>query len=139
MMQPSNTPPDGDFARYVERLTAAQAVLRKTAASPAAPSTAAASPLAMAGLQAVTRIPFLRHLKWLAVLWVGTQLLAKVLPGAGMLFIPLLVAYAAWVLYGLRRDRPAALTTEWGALARRAAGAAQTSRWEPTTTPKNKA
>lgn len=27
MMQPSNTPPDGDFVRYVERLTAAQAVV----------------------------------------------------------------------------------------------------------------
>jgi len=27
MMQPSNTPPDGDFVRYVECLTAAQAVV----------------------------------------------------------------------------------------------------------------
>ena len=134
MMQPSNTPPDGDFVRYVERLTAAQAVVRDGAAA-GAPIAVAVAPLGQAGLQSVARIPFLRHVKWAVGLWVGTQILARFVPGAGFLFIPLLAVYAAWVIYNLRSRPPGAFILELGALARRAA---EEARKIPSTLPKNK-
>ena len=134
MMQPSNTPPDGDFVRYVERLTAAQAVARDTPAaglSMAIPG----RPSVKAGLQPLVNIPFLRHAKWAVGLWVGTQILAWFVPGAGFLFIPLLAVYAAWVIYSLRSRPPGAFIQELGALARRAA---EEARKVQSTRPKNK-
>jgi len=122
MMQPSNTPPDGDFVRYVERLTAVQAVpgaqhkrFMPKDAVPAA-GALAASP----ALPSVTPILFLRHVKWGIGLWIATQILARFVPGTGFLFIPLLAVYAAWVVYTLSRT-PGVFPKDLGALARRAA------------------
>ena len=134
MMQPSNTPPDGDFVRYVERLTAAQAVARDTPAA-GAPTGVVVSPAVKAGLQSVTSIPFLQHVKWAVGLWVGTQILARFVPGAGFLFIPLLAVYAAWVIYSLKSQPPGAFLQKLAARARRAA---EEARKVPSTLPKNK-
>ena len=133
-MPPSNTPPDGDFVRYIERLTAAQAVARRTPAVDA--------PVAVPGLQASaqglesgTRIPFMRHVRWAFGLWVATQILGRFVPGAGFLFIPLLAAYAAWLIYRLRSQPPGVFVNKMAALARRAA---EEARKAPSTFPKNK-
>ncbi|WP_156955165.1 hypothetical protein [Polaromonas glacialis] len=134
MMQPSNTPPDGDFVRYVERLTAAQAVAR-SAPAPGAPMAIPGLPSVADGLQSVARIPFLRHVKWIVGLWVGTQILGRFVPGAGFLFIPMLAAYVAWLIYRLRSQPPGAFVNKMAALAKRAA---EEARKVPSTRPKNK-
>ena len=135
MMQPSNTPPDGDFVRYVDQLTAAQAVARSAAPAAGAPAAMFGLPSVQAGLQPVAHIPFVRHLKWAVGLWVATQILARFVPGAGFLFIPLLAAYAAWVIYRLRSQPPGVFLQELAARARRAA---EEARKIQSTLPKNK-
>lgn len=136
MMQPSNTPPDGDFVRYLERLTAMQAV---PGAQPkgfmpkdAVPAVGLMS--MKAGLESMTQIPLLRHVKWAIGLWIATQILARFVPGAGFLVIPLLAAYAAGVIYTLNR-KPGVFFNELGARARRAV---EEVRKVPSTPPKNK-
>ena len=134
MMQPSNTPPDGDFVRYVERLTAAQAAARDGAAAGALVAIPGL-PSVKAGLPSLAHIPFLRHVKWAVGLWIATQILARFVPGAGFLFIPLLAVYAAWVIYRLKSQPPGAFIQE---LAARAKRAAEEARKAPSTHPKNK-
>ncbi|WP_041388875.1 hypothetical protein [Polaromonas sp. JS666] len=67
------------------------------ASAPFSPSSGI--PSVKAALEPFAGIPFLTHLKWALVAWIGTQVLARVLPGAGFLFIPFLLAYAAWVVF----------------------------------------
>jgi len=111
MTPPSNTPPDGDFAAYVERLTRAPAVpapredmIGNRASSPLGTPFAAAS----GALQAPPHRPWsasaiLTHLKWLALIWIASLLLGKVVPGAAFLFMPAVAGYAAWAY--LRHNR----------------------------------
>jgi hypothetical protein len=135
MMQPSNTPPDGDFVRYVERLTAVQAVARDAAATAGAPLAMTGLPALKAGLLTAAPIAFLRHAKWAAGLWVATQILGRFVPGAGFLFIPLLALYAAWVVDSLRSGPRGAFLKE---LAARAKRAAEEARKVPSSFPRNK-
>lgn len=50
------------------------------------------------------QIPFLLHIRWLFFLAIALQVLAWFVPGAGFLFIPVLVLYAAWVIFTLKRE-----------------------------------
>lgn len=139
MNHPSDTPPDGDFVAYVERLTAGQAApgARQDLFAPkkGAPAASPGQPLVKAGLERVTRIPFLRHVKWVVGLWIAAQLLARFVPGASFLFIPMLALYAAWAIFTDRRKPAGAFFKEPGERAKRIAGEARKAQ---ISQPKNK-
>ena len=102
MTPPSNTPPDGDFAAYVERLTRAPAVsapredmIGNRAGSPLGTPFAAASGASQVPHRPWSASAVLTHLKWLALIWIASLLLGKLVPGAGFLLIPAVAVYAA--------------------------------------------
>lgn len=108
MIHASDTPPDGDFAAYVERLANTPTAAREREDLFKAKPQGAVSPTfapsaGMASLQAPApargAISFLSHAKWAVVIWLATQGLARAVPGVGFLFIPALLAYAAWVIF----------------------------------------
>lgn len=117
MMQPSNTPPDGDFVRYVEQLTRTPALMLHDAGvpDPGHPQPAGvvtspfpANPSQPSGAskdgapQLLKGLPLLKHLKWLVVMWVALKVLGAMLPGATYLtylFVPAAVVYVAWALF----------------------------------------
>jgi hypothetical protein len=78
MMQPSNTPPDGDFVRYVERLTAG-----KPAPGAQAPlfapkgSVPAEASFAPGSARPLSNKPFLTQVKSVIGLWATVQALAR--------------------------------------------------------------
>jgi hypothetical protein len=140
MNHPSDTPPDGDFASYVERLTGANAaagaredLLKPRAGASADPSDASHSrfsassgtPSVKAALAPLAKTSFLTHVKWVVALWIATQALSSVVPGAGFLFLPALLVYGAWVIFQLNRNSSGALVQRLRELARQAAEEAQ--------------
>lgn len=133
MNLPSNTPPDGDFVSYVERLTKANAPashedqprpqekISFRTPSPASPATPAAKPATIAGSGAA----FIAHIKWVVILWIATQVLSEVVPGAGFLFLPALLVYGAWAIFQANRHSSGALVQRLRELARQMAEEAQ--------------
>ena len=114
MMHPSDTPPNGDFARYVERLTASNAEAPATGredmrkprkAVQAAMLSSPAVP------QPLTGTAWLKHLKWLVAAWIGTQLLASFVSWGEFLFIPILLGYAAWLMVHISRSASGVLSS----------------------------
>jgi hypothetical protein len=115
MMPASNTPPNGDFVRYVERLTsgAPAPAMREDLFTPnnAGPGSTllaasfgqvAATP-GLAAPAPLSGLSFLTHVKWVVALWIATQALAKLVPAASQLFIPALMLYAVWVIFRVSR------------------------------------
>ena len=140
MIHPSDTPPDGDFASYVERLTGANAAAgaredllkpqgsKDASASSQPPSRFSASsgtPSVKAVAAPLAGMSILTHAKWVVGLWIATQALARLVPGAGFLFLPALLVYAAWVIFKVNRNSSGALVQRLRELARQAAEEAQ--------------
>ena len=130
MTPPSNTPPDGDFVAYVERLTGPKAGVNmreelfgaKSGTSVPTPFAASSGvPSLKAELKPFNQIPFLKHVKWIFLLGIALQVLARFVPGTGFLFIPVLALYAAWVIFTLKRKPPGVFLKEIRELATRAA------------------
>ncbi len=138
MMPPSNTPPNGDFAAYVERLEKArlatgpgEAVFQtRTESRPNAGDQAKAGKTShRVSSPPATPTSFLTHANWVFVAWIALQALAKVVPGAGYLFVPVLIGYAAWFFFRQKGDANGAVTSRFRALAKQAVEEARKSRF----------
>lgn len=146
MNLPSNTPPDGDFVRYVERLTKANESANASSnahasagihddrlkpkekpslrvPSPATIATPSSKPTVTSA--AASGAAFITHVKWVVILWFATQALSALVPGAGFLFLPALLVYGAWAIFQANRDSSGALLERLRELARQAAEEAQ--------------
>ena len=149
MQHPSDTPSNGDFVRYVERLTASNAAVAlgrrddmlepkkvKTMApeSPVVPRHTGVPALVLT--QPLPGFVFWSHVKWLVALWVGTQLLANFVPWIGFLFLPAVLAYAAWVIFKAKRHSSGGLVHRLHELLAQAALAVKEARKIQPTHPK---
>jgi len=134
MNHPSNTPPDGDFARYIEQLAGSTPVVthqdmrRPPEAMPTGNFSATVSTPVQVVLAPLAGLAFARHLRWLIAVWIATQLLTRILPAAGYLIFPVLMGYAGWLIFRINQNLGGALANRVLELANRVETAGKNSR-----------
>lgn len=140
MQLPSDTPPDGDFARYIEQLTAKSSA--HALGKPGVPAVShgqyreGSSPLAAERARSAERgkqtarvesprpaagVSLWAVGKWVVIAWVALEVLSAVFPRAGMLVLPLLMVFAAWAFYRFKKYSPELLKARLRDLAEQAA------------------
>jgi hypothetical protein len=131
MRQASDTPPDGDFARYLEELgrrhplAIPAADMRHAGLMEQGMAGAISAPEARTDLKpstgtfhnALGGISLAKHFRWLLALWIGTQVLTRFVPFAGFLMLPVLVADAVWLLVKINQNLNGTLIRRLQALA----------------------
>jgi hypothetical protein len=104
MNHPSNTPPNGDFARYIEQvagnnpLVVREDMRQPQKAQQPATFVATTAPAVKNPLAPLMEIAWAKHVRWLIAAWVATQVLTRFVPHAGWLIVPILIGYACWLI-----------------------------------------
>jgi len=128
MPLPSDTPPGGDFARYIEQLNAiaAAAALTREASPPslngrfraagvadearAAPGKGAERPaMKAAASQPLSGASLWTIARWMVISWVGLQLASRWVPQLSWLVGPVGLVFLIWLVYRLQKAPRGAL------------------------------